>query len=798
MKQKIKEKKLQTIPLQEARKAYQIVLWDICLSFLLLTGSLISFSQSWGQKTGMGWLIALTSVIGMGCNLLAEKAGKKVWIRGVIYGTPWLAVLLLTGLRGYLSGFLSWINAIITGWNLSREGAVALFQVQTTEQCVRAFTLVIVLLCGEGILTLVKKKQCLACAVLTTAWIVVQLLGNTYSPVACAFLLAGFAGVYLTGKKTWLTGNMICWTVGIAVFLCAVGIFSDRADMEMVRSFREQVEQEIHEVRYGKDSLPEGNLYEASGIHENTDVMLEVQSQQEKDLYLRGYVGGVYRNGQWEELPDSAYSGENAGMLAWLKKKDFDPLTQVAQYYQLGDQQDKLEDNQVQINVKEASRYYVYAPASYIRMVKGNVGEEKDSRLASKGFFGRRTYRWDEISGTRPGELTIADNWVQQPENDRQKTYQEAESVYREFVYHTYTTIDPDMQRLMEQVFWEDYTSDSDGIYSALDQIRKRLSEETTYTEVVAEVPEGEDPIRWFLTEGKEGNDVYYAATAAEAFRAYGIPARYVEGYYLSADDIHNETSGTDKLTGTDAHAWVEVYFDGVGWLPLDATPGYYYDAVSLQQMISTPDQVSKNAALEDPSFEANQAADTENSKKSGKNTMKRVVIRAGAVMLGSVTLLLLLAILCLALLEIGRILDYERMYRKFARANQKEKVRIYTDELQKLLAYLGISMSLGWKTREVDREIHEKYQGVENGSYLRVCEILEKSIYGQQKLEAYEMRTIIAFMEKLETIGKDTFDWKERIGLRYGYIARIYGKFRQKTGQKRKTEKNSRKELTK
>ncbi|RST82493.1 transglutaminase domain-containing protein [Blautia sp. SG-772] len=101
----------------------------------------------------------------------------------------------------------------------------------------------------------------------------------------------------------------------------------------------------------------------------------------------------------------------------------------------------------------------------------------------------------------------------------------------------------------------------------------------------------------------------YYAATAAEAFRAYGIPTRYVEGYYLSGDDIHSEASGINKLTGADAHAWVEVYFDGVGWLSLDVTPGYYYDAVSLQQMIGMPEQASKNAALEDPSFEANQVA---------------------------------------------------------------------------------------------------------------------------------------------------------------------------------------------
>ena len=42
----------------------------------------------------------------------------------------------------------------------------------------------------------------------------------------------------------------------------------------------------------------------------------------------------------------------------------------------------------------------------------------------------------------------------------------------------------------------------------------------------------------------------YYVATAAEAFLAYGIPTRYVEGYYLSGDYIHREASGINKLTG--------------------------------------------------------------------------------------------------------------------------------------------------------------------------------------------------------------------------------------------------------
>lgn len=468
--------------------------------------------------------------------------------------------------------------------------------------------------------------------------------------------------------------------------------------------FREQVEEKVHEIRYGKDILPEGDLYQAGKLHASTEVMLEVQGQQEKNLYLRGFVGGSYQNGQWEEMSDAAYSGKNAGMFTWLKARSFDPLTQVAAYNQLGEEQDVPEGNQVQVKVKNASRYYVYAPVSYVRMINGSVKEEKDSRLASRGLFGSRSYRWEEISGSRPGELTVADNWVEDPDTDRRQEYQEAEAVYREFVYHTYTTIDSDMQRLMQRIFWDDYETDSDGIYSALNQIRQCLSSETTYTEMMPQIPEGEDPIRWFLTEGKQGNDVYYAAAATEAFRAYGIPARYVEGYYLSADQIQKEESGTNTLTGADAHAWVEVYFDGVGWLPLDTTPGYYYDAVSLQQMISAPDQVNKNAVLEDPSFEANQATDTTGSRRNG-DALKRVAVRMGAVILGGVTLLIILALVLLGVLEIGRIWDYESMHRKYERVDQKEKIHMMSEKMEKLLEFLGISMSLGWKTNEVDEK---------------------------------------------------------------------------------------------
>ena len=44
---------------------------------------------------------------------------------------------------------------------------------------------------------------------------------------------------------------MVVWALGIAVLLCAAGMSSDRASMETVMDFREQVEEKVHEIRYG-------------------------------------------------------------------------------------------------------------------------------------------------------------------------------------------------------------------------------------------------------------------------------------------------------------------------------------------------------------------------------------------------------------------------------------------------------------------------------------------------------------------------------------------------------------------
>jgi len=99
--------------------------------------------------------------------------------------------------------------------------------------------------------------------------------------------------------------------------------------------------------------------------------------------------------------------------------------------------------------------------------------------------------------------------------------------------------------------------------------IRDWLAENHEYTLTPENVPLNHDFVNWFLYSG-EGYCTYYATAMANMARAIGIPSRYVEGYLLSGITPED---GVYTVTGTEAHAWAELYFEGIGWVPFDATP---------------------------------------------------------------------------------------------------------------------------------------------------------------------------------------------------------------------------------
>ena len=231
-----------------------------------------------------------------------------------------------------------------------------------------------------------------------------------------------------------------------------------------------------------------------------------------------------------------------------------------------------------------------------------------------------------------------------------------------------------------------------------------------------------------------------YAPGSTQALRAHGIPARYVEGYRLAADALARSSDGTVTLTGADTHAWCEVYFDGAGWQPVDFMPGYYYDARTLEQLIAAPESVQKTAALEQDAARE-ELADI--PSVSGK-TAADILAQAGRgllLMLGVLAALVILLTIILLGLELARLIVLGHERAAFRRADGARQVRFLSQRIFLLLRLRSFDATLGWHAEQTDAILSSSLASIEPGEYARASELMEKSLYGGQELEQFELR---------------------------------------------------------
>ncbi|RQP09021.1 MAG: transglutaminase domain-containing protein [Microbacteriaceae bacterium] len=81
----------------------------------------------------------------------------------------------------------------------------------------------------------------------------------------------------------------------------------------------------------------------------------------------------------------------------------------------------------------------------------------------------------------------------------------------------------------------------------------------------------GLDAIAVFL-EVKSGYCVHYASAMAVMARSLGIPSRIAVGFQPGQRDV--QRSPAFEVSTNDLHAWPELYFEGIGWLRFEPTPG--------------------------------------------------------------------------------------------------------------------------------------------------------------------------------------------------------------------------------
>ncbi|MGB3327635.1 MAG: transglutaminase domain-containing protein [Thermomicrobiales bacterium] len=124
--------------------------------------------------------------------------------------------------------------------------------------------------------------------------------------------------------------------------------------------------------------------------------------------------------------------------------------------------------------------------------------------------------------------------------------------------------------------------------------IEMYLRNTIVYDETVSAPPEGADIVDYVLFERQRGYCEYYASAMTVMLRSVGVPARVVTGYYPGNWEADQ---GGYLYRQQNAHAWVEAFFPGYGWIPFEPTASR-----SLMEQPTADQTATQPAATETPS----------------------------------------------------------------------------------------------------------------------------------------------------------------------------------------------------
>ena len=299
------------------------------------------------------------------------------------------------------------------------------------------------------------------------------------------------------------------------------------------------------------------NVKEVRDYNE-THLYLDISSDLKAPLYIRGYVGSNYTGSGWRELSDK----QNEEGLA----TGMDLISLSSQYYQVleslynsGDESVARRD--LVISDVDANSAFSYIPygTSLADFTAGEPFDAYPKQETDREIFSMYYMNTQRLSN------------IQKLETAGSSETQDAS--YRAFADSVYLSLPTKgLDSFYEEYSGKKFTSIADCVSF----VRSTLEAHASYTKTPGSTPRGNDYVEYFLYENKQGVCTHFASAAVLLFRLYGIPARYVEGYLVRDLESGN---GAQAIMDEAAHAWAEIYVKGVGWIPIEVTPGFIDEA---------------------------------------------------------------------------------------------------------------------------------------------------------------------------------------------------------------------------
>lgn len=334
----------------------------------------------------------------------------------------------------------------------------------------------------------------------------------------------------------------------------------------------------------------------------DTPIMLVEAPKEGGTLYLKTFQAAQYTKRRWKELPSSVYTGY-AGMFEELYADGLTPVLAANRAVEalmdmgaVGIGSAAYDISVLQYECRGNSYIPVSAvqidaiPVEDLMEKDMNIRLPEDTEGAQNVRHEYSIYEWRNFSSL---DKLIVDGDVLLDDEDNR---------YRDFVYRYYLDDNTSCAGRIKRELLPDIKSGDYEIGDVsgrarfiLDTIAYLGSGGYEYTLSPGVTPASKDYVEYFLFEEKRGLCTHFASAAVMIFRCAGIPARYVEGFVVpeslyGGDPVYKEdvVVGSDGKYGREswhyykaivtdryAHAWVEVYIDGIGWITVDPTPGY-------------------------------------------------------------------------------------------------------------------------------------------------------------------------------------------------------------------------------
>jgi hypothetical protein len=545
-------------------------------------------------------------------------------------------------------------------------------------------------------------------------------------------------------------------------------------------------------LRYGESSaaLPHGD-FTALGDRETQPgkTRIEVSMSEPDSLWLRGFVGDRYNGHGWSPIPAGELY-DSAELFSRLHASGFYGQTQLASAAAASDAPDEGGDEiRVTVNNVGESGKYIFAPyelsaADGELMNANGIGDEK---LRSNGFKGNKFYGYESSRNIvkqypqialRMAEASPYANGVTgggERDSGAGEGYRIDESHYRSFVYDSYTDLPERTYSLLARYLGPYDESGRPSYSSVKQQILSFLSESgAVYSDEILQQGEGGgtspntesgDFLQAFIEKNKRGYDVHYATAATLIFRYYGIPARYVEGYLITPEDVNGAVADSlFMLDDTHAHAWSEFYVDGVGWAPFESAPAWI-------GVMEQPDDVSGSSRVEGETVgrpfdrpEELPDADAQREPLFAFSFGEHVLSPLLFIALAAAAVFLFVRLRKRRLALRGRM----RLFRSEDTNEAAQALFAYALDLLTAAGLDEKNCSLFDRAEDISRA-----SGCDVSEVLNVLSVHRKARFSRSVLSADETEAVREFQERALAKLKSTLPWRRKLKLKW--VAGLY-----------------------